>query len=85
MNTKQLLEGTGEQNPDLMRKIILANDVTLTECLNNIKRNKAVINFHTSTYVFQQSDLYNAAELTAALLDMESNCQMIINKLKELK
>ena len=84
MNTTKLLNGTTEQNPDYMRKLVLANDVTLSECINGIKRNKAVINFHTSTYVFQQGDLYNPIELSAAIIDLHANCTMIINKLNEL-
>lgn len=83
MNIKAIVDGTTEQNPDFMRKIVIANDVTLSECINGIKKNKAVINFHTSTYVYQQSDLFNPIELSAALIDLKSNCEMIINKLNE--
>lgn len=85
MNYQAIVDGTTKQNPDLMRKIVMANDVTFSECVNAIKKNKAVINFHTSTYVFQQGDLFNPVELSAALFDLKSNCEMIINKLNELK
>lgn len=85
MNFKEILNGTVNQDPDLMRKIIAANDCIFTECLNDIKRAKAIINFHTSTYVFQQGDQYNAAQLTGALVDLKGACEMIINKLNEIK
>ena len=85
MNTKAIVDGTTQKNPEFMRKLHLANEVTLTECFNAIKRNKAVLNFHLSVYHFQQADLYNPIELAAAIIDMQSNCQMIINKLNELK
>ena len=38
MNTREILTGAFDEDPDLMRKIILANDVTFTEAINNIKR-----------------------------------------------
>lgn len=85
MQLNRIYYGTLHQEPELMRKIVQANDNTLSDCINNIKRYKAIINFHTSTYVFGQNDLYNATELTAALIDLKSNCEMIINKLDELK
>ena len=85
MNTKQLLDNLTTNNPDYMRKLYNANEVTLTECFNNIKRNKAVINFHLSNYIFSQKDLYNPIELAAALIDMKSNCDLIINRLNDLK
>ena len=85
MNTKQLLENLSKNNPDYMRKLYNANEVTLTECFNNIKRNKAVINFHLSSYMFQRADLYEPIELAAALIDMQNSCTLIINRLNELK
>jgi len=85
MDTKKLLENLTTPNPEYMRKLNISNEVTLTECFNNLKRNKAVINFHLSTYMFQQSDLYNPVELAAAFIDMKSNLQMMLNKLNELK
>jgi len=85
MYFKELLEGTYSEAPELMKKIVSANDGTLTACINDIKRSKAIINFHTSVYVFQQRDQYNAAQLTAALVDLHSACEMIINKINELK
>jgi len=85
MNTKKLLDNLTINNPDYMRKLYNANEVTLTECFNNIKRNKAVINFHLSTYMFQQQDLYNPIELAAALIDLQNSCTLIINRLNDLK
>ena len=85
MYFKELLEGTYLEQPELMNKIVSANDGTLTACINDIKRSKAIINFHTSVYVFQQRDQYNAAQLTAALVDLHSACEMIINKINELR
>jgi hypothetical protein len=85
MNNKAIVDGTTEKNPEFMRKLFIANEVTLTECFNDIKRNKAVLNFHLSVYYFQQSDLYNGNELAAAVIDMRNNCEMIINKINELK
>jgi len=85
MDIQAIFKGTTVKDPELMRKIVLANENIITDCVNNIKKVKAVINFHTSTYVYGQGDLYNATELTAALLDLQSNCEMIINKLNELK
>lgn len=85
MKIDQLYYGTLYQEPELMRKIVLANENTLNDCYNEIKRCKAIINFHTSTYVYGQNELYNPTELTAALIDMNSACQMIINKLNEIK
>lgn len=85
MCTKQFLDNLTNGDPDYMRKLNISNEVTLTECFNGLKRNKVVINFHLSTYMFQQSDFYNPVELAAALIDMEANLQMMLNKLKELK
>lgn len=85
MNTTKLLENLTVGKFDYMQKLYNANEVTLTECFNNIKRNKAVINFHLSNYIFSQKDLYNPVELAAALIDMKSNCDLIINRLNELK
>lgn len=84
MNTKKILNATQAEDPDLMRKIIIANDVTFTECINQIKRCKAIINFHTSTYVYGQKDLYNGVELTGALVDLSQACELITNRINEI-
>ena len=85
MNNKAIVDGTTEKNPEFMRKLFAANEVTLTECFNDIKRNKAVLNFHLSVYYFQQSDLYNGNELAAAVIDLKSNLELMLNKLNEFK
>jgi hypothetical protein len=85
MNANELLNNLENANVHFMHKLHCANEVTLTECFNALKKNKAVLNFHLSTYMFQQKDLYNPLELAAAILDMESNLKMMLNKLNELK
>jgi len=85
MNIEKLVNGALAKDPDLMRKIVTANDVTLTECFLMMKRAKTIINFHTSNYVFGSVDNYDAVELAAAIIDLSSYCQIIVNKLNELK
>jgi len=85
MDTHNLFNKIEAKDVEFMRKLTLANEVTLTEGFNALKKNKAVINFHLSTYNFQQADLYNPIELTAALLDMQSNLEMMLDKLNEMK
>jgi hypothetical protein len=85
MNIQNLVNGTLAKDPDLMRKIVNANDVTLTEAFLMMKRAKTIINFHTSNYVFGSVDNYDAVELAAAIIDLSSYCQIIVNKLNELK
>jgi hypothetical protein len=84
MNHKKLVDSLLEHNPELMRKISIANECSLTEALNQIKRNKAIINFHCSVYNFQQKNLYEPIALAAALIDMKQYLQIMLDKLNEL-
>jgi len=85
MNIEKLVNGTLAKDPDLMRKIVTANDVTLSEAFLMMKKAKTIINFHTSNYVFGSVDNYDAVELSAAIIELSNYCQIIINKINELK
>ena len=84
MNNKQFLENVLEQRPEFMRRLSIANDVTLTECFNSIQKNKAVINFHLCSFNFQRKDLFDPVILAAALIDTKQYLEIMLDKLNEL-